>query len=78
MKLSKRVTRSRFYVITTQHGEVANTWRWEIRRKWKPIGVNYSDGGFKSQEEAKAAGKIVLEDLLNRLALDLPARNSRR
>jgi len=78
MKLSKRVIRSRYYVITTQRGEIANTWHWEIRRKWKPIGVNYSEGGFKSQEEANAAGKIVLDDLLNRLALDLPARNSRR
>jgi hypothetical protein len=41
--------RSRYYVVITQRGEIANTWRWEIRRKWKPIGVKYSEGGLSSR-----------------------------
>jgi hypothetical protein len=68
--VATRIRRARYYVIATPQGESRGTWRWEIRRKWKPVGLTYSEGGFSSRQEAEAAGKIVLEDLLNRLALE--------
>jgi hypothetical protein len=67
--VAKRIRRTRYYVVATQQEECCDTWRWEIRLKWKPVGLA-SEGGYLSRQEAEAAGKMVLEDLLNRLALE--------
>lgn len=64
--VAKRIRRNRYYVVATQQEESCDIWRWEIRLKWKQVGLA-SEGGYSSRQEAEAAGRTVLEDLLNRL-----------
>jgi len=39
-------------------------------RKRKPLGTRLSERGFKLRQAAETAGKVALEELLNRMALD--------
>jgi len=64
------IKRSDYYIVATQRGEKTNTWRWQIMRKRKPLGTRLPEGRFKSRQAAKIAGKVALEELLNRMALD--------
>jgi len=66
----KRIKRSDYYIFATQRGEKTNTWRWQILRKRKPLGTRLSERGFKLRQAAETAGKVALEELLNRMALD--------
>jgi hypothetical protein len=62
--------RRSFYVAVSWTGDDQGSWRWEIRRKRKPMGVKLWDGGFRSYHAAQSAGKQALEDLLNGLSMD--------
>ena len=70
----RRSLRKFFYVVTSRMEGDPHAWRWEIRRKRKPLGVKLWEGDFRSSHEAQLAGKQALEDFLNGLTSDrLPA-----
>ena len=61
--------RRSFYVVVSSSGN-SRDWGWEIRRKWKPLGVKLRESGFRSYRQAEFAGRSALEDFLNNLSLD--------
>jgi hypothetical protein len=60
--------RRSFYVIVSRNHARPDCWCWEIRRKWKPMGVKLRQGGFRSHRAAELAGRSALEDFLNALS----------
>ena len=62
--------RKSFYVAVFRNGNERNAWCWEIRRKWRPMGVRLREGGFGSYGAAQSAGRTALEDFLNDLVMD--------
>jgi hypothetical protein len=67
--------RKSFYVAVSRTGSGQDSWRWEIRRKRKPMGVKLWDGGFRSHHAAEMAGKQALEDLLNGLSIEARSKS---
>jgi hypothetical protein len=57
-------------------GDNRDGWCWEIRRKRRPMGVRLRANGFRSHRAAQSAGRTVLEDFLNGLAMEAVARSS--
>jgi len=43
-------------------------WRWEIKRRPKPLGIKLYANGFKSENAAKLAGEKALRELLDGIA----------
>jgi hypothetical protein len=39
-------------------------WRWEIKRRSRPLGVKLYNSGFRSPAEARLAGEQFLKDFL--------------
>jgi hypothetical protein len=66
--------RRSFYVVVSRSGESLDCWCWEIRRKWKPMGVRLCEDGFRSHRAAELAGRGALEDFLNGLSMDASSR----
>jgi hypothetical protein len=65
--------RRSFYVAVSWTDRDA--WRWEIRRKRKPMGVRFWEGGFRSHHAARLAGKQALEEFLNGLSLEVRSKS---
>ena len=61
-------TRPDYYFVTRETGKPPNPWGWEIRRRSKPMPVNLSGSGCRTQKAAEFAGKRELEELLKLLA----------
>jgi hypothetical protein len=57
-----------YYVVTSRRGEYPDRWRWEIRRKSKPLGIKMTGDGYQSDTAARFAGKQALADFLLDLA----------
>jgi hypothetical protein len=53
-----------YYIETIDTGARPYPWRWEIRRRSKPMGVKLGAGGYQSQASAELAGKHALERFL--------------
>jgi hypothetical protein len=47
--------RKSFYVVVSWSGNGKDAWRWEIRRKRRPMGVRLWEGGFRSHRAAQLA-----------------------
>jgi hypothetical protein len=56
-----------YFVFTKRRGRPP-TWRWEIQRRSRPLGVRLYGDGFKSEFEAKLAGERALRELIDGLA----------
>jgi hypothetical protein len=56
-----------FVVIVRRRG-AASTWGWSIHRRSRPLGVKFSEDGFKTWDEAKLAGEAALKEFLAALA----------
>jgi hypothetical protein len=65
-----------YYVFATRCEDDPKRWRWEIRRKSKPLGVRLTQAGFQSDRAASFAGKRALADFPD--ALSKEERRSRR
>ena len=59
-----------YYIETVDTGERPYPWRWELRRRSKPMGIKIGDGGYQSQIAAEYAGKQALERFLQALAME--------
>ena len=57
-----------YYVVTREAGERPDRWRWEIRRRSRPMGVSLSAGGYQSQAAAHYAGNKALAEFLEEIA----------
>ena len=57
-----------YYIETFDTGARPYPWRWEIRRRSKPMGVRLGAAGYKSQASAELVGKQALERFLEQLA----------
>jgi hypothetical protein len=66
-----------YYIATIDTAKGRMSWRWELRRRSKPLGVIVGCNGFQSQAAAELAGKRELEHFLNALAKE-ERRNRRR
>jgi hypothetical protein len=61
-------TKADYYIATFETGAGAFTWRWEIRRHSRPMGVNLGATGFQTQIAAEQAGKQILAAFLEDVA----------
>jgi hypothetical protein len=68
--------RRSFYVIVSRTGNDRDFWCWEIRRKRRPMGIKFWEGGFRSYRAAQLAGKQALEEFLNGMSLDTVSKSS--
>ena len=68
--------RRSFYVVVSRSGSAQQEWSWEIRRKRKPLGIRFREGGFGSHIAAHEAGRAALDDFLNGLASERASRSS--
>jgi hypothetical protein len=57
-----------YYIQTIDTGVRPHPWRWELRRRSKPMGVRLGAAGYKSQASAELVGKQALERFLEQLA----------
>jgi hypothetical protein len=57
-----------YYIETIDTGARPHPWRWEMRRRSKPMGVKIGAGGYQSEASAEFAGKQALERFLEELA----------
>jgi hypothetical protein len=62
-----------YLVVTQQYGQTGRLWRWEIRRRSKPLGIKFYDDDFKSEHMAKLAGEQALVVFLDGLCRELQA-----
>jgi hypothetical protein len=53
-----------FYIAISWSGNRQDAWCWELRRKWKPMGVKLRESGFRSRSAAEVAGKQALDDFI--------------
>jgi hypothetical protein len=68
--------RKSFYVVVSWSGNGKDAWRWEIRRKRRPMGVRLWEGGFRSHRAAQLTGRHALEEFLNGLSIERASRSS--
>jgi hypothetical protein len=61
-------TKPDYYIITIDTELGPLPWRWEIRRRSRPMGVRVGRSGYQSHASAEYAGKRELENFLNALA----------
>jgi hypothetical protein len=61
-------TQPDYYIATIDTTQGHMSWRWELRRHSKPMGVIVGRNGYQSQAAAEYAGKRELEHFLNALA----------
>jgi hypothetical protein len=57
-----------YYIETIETGARPHPWRWELRRRSKPMGVRVGSGGYQSKASAEFAGNRALERFLEELA----------
>jgi hypothetical protein len=52
------------YFLTVSQRSSARTWRWQIHRRIRPLGVKLYEDGFALETEARRAGEKALRELL--------------
>ena len=57
-----------YFIETIDTGARPFPWRWEIRRRSKPMGIKLGAGGYQSQAAAELAGREALERFLAEVA----------
>ena len=57
-----------YYIVTFEADQRPHPWRWEIRRRSRPMGVRLGAGGYQSQSAAEFSGRKALEEFLTELA----------
>jgi hypothetical protein len=57
-----------YYIITLETSGGPFPWRWEIKRRSKPMGLKLGAGGYPTQEAAARAGQQLLAAFLDELA----------
>ena len=55
------------YVHVRREGDGPVSFKWNIYRRKKPLGVKLTEGGFTSFHAAHAAGSKVLEELVENI-----------
>jgi hypothetical protein len=70
LAMIRRFNPGSYYVMATRETAYPPSWRWRIVRRGKPMGVQIEGGGFGTYEAARLAGKLALEDFLERLLLE--------
>ena len=68
MVVVEMATEPDYYIAVIDTGERPHPWRWELRRRSRPMGVIVGRSGYQSQPAAEYAGKRVLEEFLAALA----------
>jgi hypothetical protein len=64
-----------YFVVTQTYGRTLISWKWEIRRRSKPLGVRLCDGDYKTEQAAKLAGEKALNAFLEALTRELAAEH---
>jgi hypothetical protein len=58
---------SDYHVVARLAGESSDAWIWEIFHRGEPLPVRIHDGDFQSHDAAIVAGRLVLNEYLERL-----------
>jgi hypothetical protein len=61
-------TESDYYIVVVETGKRPYPWRWEIRRRSRPMGVKLGEDGYQSRIAAEFAGTTALVGFLEALA----------
>jgi hypothetical protein len=64
-----------YYIVTLVAGRGPFPWRWELRRRSKPMGVKIGAGGYQNQAIAEQAGRNALVQFLHQLAREEERRD---
>jgi hypothetical protein len=70
LAMIKKLNHPGYYIRATRETAYPPSWRWRIMQRGKPMGVQIEGGGFATYEAARLAGKLALEDFLERLVLE--------
>jgi len=65
---------SEYFVSISSAGKPPE-WRWEIKRRPKPLSIKLYANGFKSENAAKLAGEKALKELLDGIAQEQSKRS---
>jgi hypothetical protein len=65
---------SEYFVSISSAGKPPE-WRWEIKRRSKPLGIKLYSNGFKSENPAKLAGEKALKELVDGIAQEQSERS---
>jgi hypothetical protein len=57
-----------YYIETIDTGVRPFPWRWELKRRSKPMGIRLGAGGYQSQASAQYAGDRALARFLEDIA----------
>jgi hypothetical protein len=68
--MSRKWNNSGYYVMATRQSAYPPSWRWQIVRRGKPMGVRIEGGGFTTYEAARLAGNRALREFLEQLELE--------
>lgn len=60
-----------YYILTNRETTYPPSWRWQIVRRGRPMGVTIDGRGYHSYEAARFAGRLALEDFLTQLRQEL-------
>ena len=64
-----------YYIVTLVAGRGPFPWRWELRRRSKPMGVKIGASGYQNQAVAEQAGRNALVQSLHLLAREEERRD---
>jgi hypothetical protein len=68
--MSRKLKHWAYYVMATRESAYPPSWRWQIVRRGKPMGVRIDGGGFTTYEAARLAGSRALTEFLEQLELE--------
>jgi hypothetical protein len=68
--MSRKLKHWGYYVVATRESAYPPSWRWQIVRRGKPMGVRIDGRGFTTYQAARLAGRRALVNFLEQLELE--------
>jgi hypothetical protein len=68
--MSRKLKHWGYYVMATRETAYPPSWRWQIVRRGKSMGVRIDGGGFTTYEAARLAGSRALTEFLEQFELE--------
>ena len=68
--MSRKLKHWGYYVVAIRESAYPPSWRWQIVRRGKPMGVRIDGRGFTTYQAARLAGRRALVNFLEQLELE--------